>query len=139
MTLYLFVCGGNGCLCKMGILRGRFHALSSAGKTEDWTGYSFLFFLLRRISSYRFLFFNRSAAIPPNRCLSRLRAEVGRASWMHSRTFSSFMRCLRRLFPMDWFGREGRTGFGGEGIFFCSINEFSFLSVARMRTNSVSL
>lgn len=38
MILYLFVRGRNWCLCKMGILRGRFYALSSAGKMEDWTG-----------------------------------------------------------------------------------------------------
>lgn len=56
MTLYLFVCGGNGCLCKMGILRGRFHALSSAGKMEDWTGYIFSL-LSRRIFYIIFNFF----------------------------------------------------------------------------------
>lgn len=100
MALYLFVCGGNGCLCKMGILRGRFHALSSAGKMEDWTGYIFSL-LLRRIFFISIFFYgltfraiHRATVIPP---LVSCRAWP--ASCMLSRTLSSsFYEMLDALF-----------------------------------------
>jgi hypothetical protein len=117
----------------MGFYEGAFHALSSAGKTEDWTGYTFFYSSLRRIF------------VIPISLLQPSRDHTSQTSFGICRGWSSitdafsdvfFHEMLRRLFPMGWFCREGDLALVVRGLlFFVRLMSFPFISFHR--TNAI--